>query len=43
MRIGLSYLQAPLPDNVLANEVKLTVWEQYAQALLGTNEFVFVD
>jgi uncharacterized protein DUF1553 len=43
VRIGLSYLQAPLPDNVSASDVKLTAWEQYAQALLGTNEFVFVD
>jgi hypothetical protein len=24
-------------------EIKLTSWEQYAQALLSTNEFVFVD
>ena len=43
VRIGLSYLQAPMPDNVPASEVKLTAWEQYTQALLGTNEFVFVD
>lgn len=43
VRIGLSYLQAPLPENVTASQVKLTAWEQYAQALLGTNEFVFVD
>ncbi len=43
VRIGLSYLQAPLPGNVTASQVKLTNWEQYAQALLGTNEFVFVD
>ncbi len=43
VRIGLSYLQAPLPDNVPASEVKFTAWEQYTQALLGTNEFAFVD
>ena len=24
-------------------DVKLTPWERYTQALLGTNEFVFVD
>ncbi len=43
VRIGLSYLQAPLPENIPADQVKLTTWEQYTQALLGTNEFVFVD
>ncbi len=43
VQIGLTYLQAPLPDKVPASDVKLTAWEQYAQALLGTNEFVFVD
>ena len=43
VRIGLSYLQAPLPDKVSASDVKLTAWERYTQALLGTNEFVFVD
>ena len=43
VRIGLSYLQAPLPENIPADQVKLTAWEQYTQALLGTNEFVFVD
>ena len=41
--LGLSFLQAPLPDDIAAGAVKLTPWEQYAQALLGTNEFVFVD
>ncbi len=24
-------------------DIKLTPWEQYAQALLSTNEFVFID
>ena len=43
VRIGLSYLQAPLPENIPAAQVKLTAWEQYTQALLGTNEFVFID
>ncbi len=41
--LGLSFLSAPLPDGIAADKVKLTPWEQYAQALLGTNEFVFVD
>ncbi len=41
--LGLSFLAAPLPDGIAADKVKLTAWEQYAQALLGTNEFVFVD
>ena len=43
VRLGLTYLQAPLPENIPADQVKLTPWEQYTQALLGTNEFVFVD
>lgn len=42
-RLGLSFLAASLPDGVASGEVKLSAWEQYAQALLGTNEFVFVD
>ncbi|HVA47650.1 MAG TPA: PSD1 and planctomycete cytochrome C domain-containing protein [Pirellulales bacterium] len=29
--------------SVVAGAVKLSPWEQYAQALLGSNEFVFVD
>ncbi|MBC7821856.1 MAG: DUF1553 domain-containing protein, partial [Planctomycetaceae bacterium] len=41
--LGLSFLAFPLPDGIAAGQVKLTAWEQYAQALLGTNEFVFVD
>ena len=41
--LGLSFLATPLPDGIAADKVKLTAWEQYAQALLGTNEFVFVD
>ena len=41
--LGLSFLTATLPEGITADKVKLTAWEQYAQALLGTNEFVFVD
>ncbi|OYV85096.1 MAG: hypothetical protein B7Z73_14235 [Planctomycetia bacterium 21-64-5] len=29
--------------SAVAGEVQLSPWEQYAQALLGSNEFVFVD
>ncbi len=43
VQIGLGFLQAPLPTAVSAGDVKLTAWEQYTQALLGTNEFAFVD
>ncbi|MBI5758430.1 MAG: DUF1553 domain-containing protein [Planctomycetales bacterium] len=42
-RLGLTFLGAPLPNGVAAADVKLTAWEQYAQALLGMNEFLFVD
>jgi hypothetical protein len=42
-QLGLRFLNAPLPTTVSATEVKLTAWEQYAQALLGTNEFTFID
>ncbi|TXT21155.1 MAG: hypothetical protein FD138_4097 [Planctomycetota bacterium] len=41
--LGMRFLQAPPPDGVEAGAIKLTAWEQYAQALLGTNEFMFVD
>ncbi len=41
--LGFSFLNAMLPDGITADKVKLTAWEQYTQALLGTNEFVFVD
>ncbi len=43
LRIGQSFLQATLPKEISASDVKLTAWEQYTQALLGTNEFAFVD
>ena len=41
--LGMRFLQATPPDGVAAGSIKLTAWEQYAQALLGTNEFMFVD
>jgi cytochrome c553 len=39
LQVGTTFLKAAesQPD------VKLTAWERYTQALLGTNEFVFVD
>jgi hypothetical protein len=39
LQLGTAFLKAAesTPD------VKLTPWERYTQALLGTNEFVFVD
>ncbi|HET6425449.1 MAG TPA: PSD1 and planctomycete cytochrome C domain-containing protein [Planctomycetaceae bacterium] len=42
-QLGRKFLNAALPSEVSATEVKLTAWEQYAQALLGTNEFAFID
>lgn len=42
-QLGLKFLNATLPPEVSSTEVKLTAWEQYAQALLGTNEFTFLD
>jgi cytochrome c551/c552 len=41
--VGMRFLQATPPEGVEAGTIKLTAWEQYAQALLGTNEFLFVD
>jgi cytochrome c553 len=43
IELGLAYLQRPLPAGVSTSDVKLSRWEQYAQALLSTNEFLFVD
>ncbi|HEV3261961.1 MAG TPA: DUF1549 and DUF1553 domain-containing protein [Gemmataceae bacterium] len=37
LRLGLDYLHAPEPAGVLS------WWEQYAQVLLGTDEFLYVD
>jgi hypothetical protein len=38
-QLGRDFLAAP----PAGDEVKLSPWEQYAQALLGLNEFVFID
>ncbi|AMV16790.1 PSD1 and planctomycete cytochrome C domain-containing protein [Planctomyces sp. SH-PL14] len=42
-QVGLAYLQSPLPETVAPDVVKLSPWERYAQVLLGTNEFLFLD
>ena len=44
VRMGLDFLTAPEPE-LGSNEPKpkLSRWEQYAQVLLATNEFMFVD
>ena len=42
-RVSHEFLSKSLPEGVSASNVKLTRWEQYVQALLSTNEFVFVD
>jgi hypothetical protein len=40
---GLEFLSGlPQPDNK-PNRLSLTNWEQYAQILLSTNEFMFID
>ncbi len=39
VKLGLDYLALPEPEP----KSKLTRWEQYAQVLLATNEFTFVD
>ncbi|QEH38135.1 Planctomycete cytochrome C [Aquisphaera giovannonii] len=40
-RIGRDYLAAPEPEG--ATPGGLSRWDRYAQALLATNEFVFID
>ena len=44
VKMGLDFLAAPEPD-LGPNEAKpkLSRWEQYAQVLLATNEFMFMD
>jgi hypothetical protein len=39
LRLGLDYLSAPEPEN----PGDLSRWDRYAQALLGSNEFLYVD
>ncbi|HEX8201802.1 MAG TPA: PSD1 and planctomycete cytochrome C domain-containing protein [Isosphaeraceae bacterium] len=41
VRLGLGYLGARDPDGPPAGD--LSRWERYAQVLLGTNEFLFID
>jgi hypothetical protein len=38
VRLGLDFLCGPMEK-----DDRLTKWEQYAQALLGSNEFLYVD
>ncbi len=40
-QIGREYLSSPEPEGSPASD--LSRWDRYAQALLGTNEFVFID
>ena len=40
--LGLEFLNAP-EDRTAGAKVDLARWEQYAQVLLGANEFTFVD
>ena len=39
LQVGTTFLKAAESQA----DTKLTPWERYTQALLGTNEFVFVD
>ncbi len=41
IKMGLDFLAAPEPAD--EPKPKLSRWEQYAQVLLATNEFTFVD
>ncbi|HEV3168500.1 MAG TPA: PSD1 and planctomycete cytochrome C domain-containing protein [Isosphaeraceae bacterium] len=41
VQLGLEYLGSPEADKNAPGD--LSRWERYAQALLGTNEFLFVD
>jgi hypothetical protein len=44
LKIGLEFLTAPQADGeAAAGKPKLSPWEEYAMALLGANEFAFVD
>jgi hypothetical protein len=40
LNLGLAFLAAP---NAANGKTGLTRWEQYAQVLLSTNEFMYVD
>ena len=41
-QLALDYLSSPEPEGPAPDD-GLNRWERYAQALLGTNEFVFID
>ena len=41
MVVGVRYLQTP--DGPDAGQNKLTRWERYCQAVLASNEFMYVD
>jgi hypothetical protein len=41
LQLGLAFLRAPDPAN--NGKTTLSRWEQYAQVLLSTNEFLYVD
>jgi hypothetical protein len=45
LKLGSAYLQAPDPANNIASQPRTepTRWQRYTQALLATNEFLFVD
>jgi hypothetical protein len=43
LRLGLAFLSAPEDPAGKAGRPGLTRWEQYAQVLLSTNEFLYVD
>jgi hypothetical protein len=42
LTLGLAFLNAPEPQGQ-GRAPTLTRWEQYAQVLLGANEFLYVD
>ena len=40
LKLGLAFLTAPIPPD---EKSELGLWPQYVQALLGANEFTYVD
>jgi hypothetical protein len=43
VRLGLAFLDAAEASNQGSEKSKLTPWEQYAQVVMLSNEFMFVD
>ncbi|MCC6511286.1 MAG: DUF1553 domain-containing protein, partial [Pirellulaceae bacterium] len=43
LAVGINFLKLESPADISQGDVKLSRLEQYAQALLSTNEFFFVD